>query len=62
LSGHHGSSAALRKQLFGKATVVTLEKKYATVHWAGMKRTSPPPPPFANTAFVVVIVVAESDL
>ncbi|KAG0362797.1 hypothetical protein BG005_004174 [Podila minutissima] len=25
---------SLKKQLFAKATVVTLEKKYATVHWA----------------------------
>ncbi|KAI8362266.1 hypothetical protein B0O80DRAFT_435438 [Mortierella sp. GBAus27b] len=31
---HHDPSAPLRKQLFSKATVVTLEKKYATVQWA----------------------------
>lgn len=35
----HGHSPttppSLKKQLFAKATVVTLEKKYATVHWAG---------------------------
>lgn len=36
-SHSHGSttSPSLKKQLFSKATVVTLEKKYATVHWAG---------------------------
>ncbi|KAG0252672.1 hypothetical protein BG011_006852 [Mortierella polycephala] len=36
--GHHpgqlSATAPLRKQLFSKATVVTLEKKYSTVHWA----------------------------
>ncbi|KAF8924598.1 hypothetical protein EDD21DRAFT_418091 [Dissophora ornata] len=31
---HHSSSSSLSKQLFSKATVVTLEQKYATVHWA----------------------------
>ncbi|KAF9579183.1 hypothetical protein BGW38_004655, partial [Lunasporangiospora selenospora] len=35
---HHHHNAVdtlpLRKQLFSKANVVTLEKKYATVHWA----------------------------
>ncbi|KAG0327922.1 hypothetical protein BGZ99_006594 [Dissophora globulifera] len=31
---HSNSSAPLAKQLFSKATVVTLEPKYATVHWA----------------------------
>ncbi|KAG0359301.1 hypothetical protein BC939DRAFT_457672 [Gamsiella multidivaricata] len=34
---HHqqlSPSAPLTKQLFSKATVVTLERKYATVHWA----------------------------
>lgn len=36
-SHSHGSTSppSLKKQLFAKATVVTLEKKYATVHWAG---------------------------
>ncbi|KAF9378604.1 hypothetical protein CPB97_009480 [Podila verticillata] len=35
-SHSHGSTSppSLKKQLFAKATVVTLEKKYATVHWA----------------------------
>ncbi|KAF9962022.1 hypothetical protein BGZ72_000089 [Mortierella alpina] len=32
--GHVSPSAPLVQQLFSKATVVTLEKKYATVHWA----------------------------
>ncbi|KAF9937691.1 hypothetical protein BGZ65_001138 [Modicella reniformis] len=31
---HQDPSVPLQKQLFSKATVVTLEKKYATVHWA----------------------------
>ncbi|KAF9315876.1 hypothetical protein BG003_002564 [Podila horticola] len=37
LHGHGHSPTtppSLKKQLFAKATVVTLEKKYATVHWA----------------------------
>ncbi|KAF9576503.1 hypothetical protein EC968_007981 [Mortierella alpina] len=32
--GHVSPKAPLVQQLFSKATVVTLEKKYATVHWA----------------------------
>ncbi|KAF9984011.1 hypothetical protein BGZ75_004414 [Mortierella antarctica] len=34
--GHVSPSAPLVQQLFSKATVVTLEKKYATVHWAAL--------------------------
>ncbi|KAG0067133.1 hypothetical protein BGZ92_005178 [Podila epicladia] len=33
-SHNAATSPSLKKQLFSKATVVTLEKKYATVHWA----------------------------
>ncbi|CAO3567381.1 unnamed protein product [Mortierella alpina] len=32
--GHVSPSTPLVQQLFSKATVVTLERKYATVHWA----------------------------